>query len=74
MEDNMKELPYEEHPSQVKMKEWFFDEWTERFTTAIKGGNVSACCMYCCLELDNGLEEIADAMTDLELKIRQKWH
>lgn len=47
MEDNMKELPYEEHPSQVKMKECFFDELTERFTTAIKGGNVSACCMYC---------------------------
>lgn len=74
MEDNMKELPYEEHPSQVKMKKWFFDELTERFTTAIKGGNVSACCLYCYLELDNGLEEIADAMTDLELKIRQKWH
>ena len=23
MGDNMKELPYEEHPFQVKMKEWF---------------------------------------------------
>lgn len=43
------------------------DELTERFTTAIKDGNVFACCLYCYLELDNGLEEIADAMTDLEL-------
>lgn len=124
MEDNMKELPYEEHPFQVKMKEWFeanqeiysdfkdkiqsvlkgslcdnnneqtddktaalqstilevldkkdgaFDELTERFTAAIKDGNVSACCLYCYLELDNGLEEIADAMTDLELPADAKY-
>lgn len=124
MEDNMKEFPYEEHPSQVKMKEWFeanqeiysdfkdkiqsvlkgslcdnnngqtddktaalqstilevldkkdgaFDELTERFTAAIKDGNVSACCLYCYLELDNGLEEIADAMTDLELPADAKY-
>ena len=26
-----------------------------------------ACCLYCYLELDNGLEKIADAMTELEL-------
>ena len=120
----MKEFPYEEHPSQVKMKEWFeanqeiysdfkdkiqsvlkgslcdnnngqtddktaalqstilevldkkdgaFDELTERFTAAIKDGNVSACCLYCYLELDNGLEEIADAMTDLELPADAKY-
>ena len=104
----MKELPYEEHPSQVKMKEWFeanqeiysdfkdkiqsvlkgslcdnnneqtddktaalqsailevldkedgtLEELTERFTAAIKDDNVFACCLYCYLELDNGLEE-----------------
>ena len=28
--------------------------------------------MYCYLELDNGLEEIADAMTDLELSAGAK--
>ena len=114
----MKELPNEEHPFQVKMKEWVevnqeiyskfkdkiqsvlkdslyendkeliddrtailqstilevldkedgtLDELTERFTAAITDGNVFACCLYCYLELDNGFEEIADAMTDLEL-------
>ena len=111
MGDNMKELPYEEHPFQVKMKEWFeanqeiyskfknkiqsvlkdslygndkeliddkiaalqstilevldkedgtLDELAERFTAAIKDGNVFACCLYCYLELDNGFEEIAE--------------
>ena len=123
MGDNMKELPYEEHPFQVKMKEWFeanqeiyskfkdkiqsvlkdslsgndkeliddrmaalqstilevldkedgtLDELTERFTAAIKDDNVFACCLYCYLELDNGVEEIADAMTDLELPVDAK--
>ena len=35
------------------------DELTERFTAAIKDDNVFACCLYCYLELDNGVEEIA---------------
>ena len=43
------------------------DELTERFTIALKDDNVFACCLYCYLELDNGLEEIADVMTELEL-------
>lgn len=42
-------------------------ELTEHFIISVKGGNVFACCLYCYLELDNGLEEIADAMTELEL-------
>ena len=49
------------------------DELAERFTTAIKDGNVFACCLYCYLELDNGLEEIADAMTDLELPVDARY-
>ena len=49
------------------------DELTERFTTAIKDGNVFACCLYCYLELDNGLEEIADAMTEIELPADSKY-
>ena len=48
------------------------DELTERFTAAIKDDNVFACCLYCYLELDNGVEEIADAMTDLELPVDAK--
>lgn len=124
MGDNMKELPNEEHPFQVKMKEWFevnqeiyskfkdkiqsvlkdslsgndkeliddkmaafqntilevldkedgtLDELTERFTAAITDGNVLAYCLYCYLELDNGFEEIADTMTDLELPVDAKY-
>lgn len=120
----MKELPNEEHPFQVKMKEWFevnqeiyskfkdkiqsvlkdslsgndkeliddkmaafqntilevldkedgtLDELTERFTAAITDGNVLAYCLYCYLELDNGFEEIADTMTDLELPVDAKY-
>lgn len=42
-------------------------ELTEHFITSVKGGNMFACCLYCYLELDNGLEKIADAMTELEL-------
>ena len=48
------------------------DELTERFTAAIKDGNVFACCLYCYLEQDNGLEEIADAMMNLELSAGAK--
>ena len=48
------------------------DELAERFTAAIKDNNVCTCCVYCYLELDNGLEEIADAMTDLELPASAK--
>ena len=124
MGDNIKELPNEEHPFQVKMKEWFevnqeiyskfkdkiqsvlkdslsgndkeliddkmaafqntilevldkedgtLDELTERFTAAITDGNVLAYCLYCYLELDNGFEEIADTMTDLELPVDAKY-
>lgn len=42
-------------------------ELTEYFITSLKGGNVFACCLFCYLELDNGLEKIADAMIELEL-------
>ena len=30
------------------------DELIDKFSNAIKDGNVSACCLYCYLELDNG--------------------
>ena len=36
------------------------------FSKAIKEGNVSACCLYCYLELDNGYEEMAKAMSKFE--------
>lgn len=36
------------------------------FSKAAEEGNVAACCMYCYLELDNGLEEIESAMTKFE--------
>ena len=36
------------------------------FSKAVEEGNVAACCMYCYLELDNGLEEIESAMTKFE--------
>lgn len=49
------------------------DELIERFTTAIKDGNVFACCLYCYLELDNGLKEIADAVTEIELPTDSKY-
>ena len=49
------------------------DELTDRFTTALKEGNAFACCLYCYLELDNGLEEIADAMTEIELPSDAKY-
>lgn len=42
------------------------DELIDKFSNAIKGGNVSACCLYCYLELDNGLKEIEYAMTKFE--------
>ena len=34
------------------------DEMIDKFSNAIKDGNVSACCLYCYLELDNGFKEI----------------
>lgn len=34
------------------------DELIDKFSNAIKDGNVSACCLYCYLELDNGFKEI----------------
>lgn len=42
------------------------DKIIDRFANAIKNGNVSACCLYCYLELDNGLEEIENTMTNFE--------
>lgn len=42
------------------------DEMVDKFSNAIKEGNVSACCLYCYLELDNGLNEIEYAMTKFE--------
>ena len=42
------------------------DEIIDKFSNAIKEGNVSACCLYCYLELDNGLNEIEYAMTKFE--------
>lgn len=36
------------------------------FSKAAEEGKVAACCMYCYLELDNGLEEIESAMTKFE--------
>lgn len=42
------------------------DEMIDKFSNAIKDGNVSACCLYCYLELDNGLKEIEYAMTKFE--------
>lgn len=49
------------------------DEFAERFTTALKDSNVFTCCLYCYLELDNGLEEVADAMTEIELPTDSKY-
>ena len=42
------------------------DEMIDKFSNAIKDGNVSACCLYCYLELENGLKEIEHAMTKFE--------
>ncbi len=42
------------------------DEMIDKFSNAIKDGNVSACCLYCYLELDNGLKKIEYAMTKFE--------
>lgn len=36
------------------------------FSKAAEEGDVAACCIYCYLELDNGLEEIESAMTKFE--------
>lgn len=48
-------------------KEDGLDNLIDRFMTAIKDGNVFACCLYCYLELGNGLEELADVMAESEL-------
>lgn len=42
------------------------DEMIDKFSNAIEDGNVSACCLYCYLELDNGFKEIEYAMTKFE--------
>ncbi len=49
------------------------DELTNRFTTAIKDGNVFTCCLCYYLELDNGLEEIADAIAKCEQSADTKY-
>ena len=48
-------------------------ELTEHFITSVKGCNVFVCCLYCYLELDNGLKEIADAVTEIELPTDSKY-
>ena len=58
---------YQKAILEVLDKENALDELTNRFTTAIKDGNMFACCLYCYLELDNGLEELADVMAESEL-------
>lgn len=52
---------------EVLDKEDGLDNLIDRFMTAIKDRNVFACCLYCYLELDNGLEELADVMAESEL-------
>lgn len=42
------------------------DEMIDKFSNAIEDGNVSACCLYCYLELDNGLKEIEYAISKFE--------
>ena len=49
------------------------DELIDKFSNAIKEGNVSACCLYCYLELDNGLKEIEYAMTKFEQSEEAKY-
>ena len=45
------------------------EDLTSSFSKAAEEGNVAACCMYCYLELDNGIEEIENAMTKFEQSI-----
>lgn len=45
------------------------EDLTSSFSKATEEGNVAACCMYCYLELDNGIEEIENAMTKFEQSI-----
>ena len=42
------------------------DEMIDKFSNAIEDGNVSAYCLYCYLELDNGLKEIEYAISKFE--------
>lgn len=42
------------------------EDLTSSFSKAVEEDNVAACCMYCYLELDNGIEEIENAMTQFE--------
>ena len=51
---------------EVMTTEESVDKIIDRFSNAIKNRNVPACCLYCYLELDNGLEEIEYAMTKFE--------
>lgn len=45
------------------------EDLTSSFSKAVEEGNVAACCMYCYLELDNGIEEIENVMTKFEQSI-----
>lgn len=45
------------------------EDLTSSFSKAAEEGNVAACCMYCYLELDNGIEEIENVMTKFEQSI-----
>lgn len=36
------------------------------FSKAAEEGDVTACCIYCYLELDNGIKEMENAMTKFE--------
>lgn len=45
------------------------EDLTSSFSKAAEEGNVAACCMYCYLELDNGIEEIENSMTKFEQSI-----
>lgn len=73
LRDNDEEQADEEMPAyqnailEILDKEDGLDNLIDRFMTAIKDGNVFACCLYCYLELDNGLEELADVMAESEL-------
>ena len=51
---------------EVMTTEGDVDKVIDRFSSAIKDGNVSACCLYCYLELDNGLEEMENALAKFE--------
>ncbi len=42
------------------------EDLVNSFSKAVEEGDVTACCIYCYLELDNGIEEMENAMTRFE--------